>query len=385
MIKTHRFYCTSLPRHLLPLLIVGAMALALSGCSDDETGGSVTQIPFPEPDDITWVFSIWGSGADDVFMVGNPGFVLHYDGTDWTRTDLTEETLTSVWGTAANDVYVCGHHGVLFHYDGANWSSQDSGTEENLYDIGEGPYGDLYTVGYAATLKKRSGGSWVSTQRQAYREYPDPDDEPEDLAPADTLNFWDGIETLTVVSPYVIGGNAAVALMENNTTEFSHEWAWGEVEDQYFSLFTASTNSAVVEDNFLATATGKVLRLTTTFDGLQLVQLRNEQSIPNYPATYPSPLTDLWLDADNDVLYMTTSYGQITIMNQDGSFPETLYADSGYLSTIWGTSGTNIYAAGYGGVVLHYDGSDWTSVDVPLPEQAVKASPAHDKFGRPLR
>jgi len=385
MIKTHRFYATSLPRHLLPLLIAGAMALVLSGCGDDDTGGSVTQIPFPEPDEVNWVLSIWGSGDDDVFMVGNPGFVLHYNGADWTLTELTDETLTSVWGTAANDVYVCGHHGVLFHYDGANWSSQDSGTEENLYDIGEGPYGDIYTVGFNATLKKRSGGNWISTQRQAFRDYPDPEDEPEDLAPEDTLNFWDGIETLTVVTPYVIGGNAAIALMENHTTEFSHEWAWGEVEDQQFSLFTASTNSAVVEDNYLATDTGKVLRLITTFDGLQLIQLRSDQNIPNYPATYPAPLTDMWLDIVNDVLYMTTTYGQITMMDQDGSFPATQYADSGYLSAIWGTSGTNIYAAGYGGVVVRYDGSDWTSVDVPLPGQTVKASPAHDKFGRPLR
>ena len=385
MIKTHRFYATSLPGALLPLLVVGAIALTMAGCSDDTPEGSVTQVPFPEPDEINWALSIWGSGTNDVFIVGNPGFVLHFNGTDWTRTDLTDETLTSVWGTAANDVYVCGHHGVLFHYDGANWSSQDSGTEENLYDIGEGPYGDSYTVGYDATLKKRSGGSWISTQRQAYRDYPDPEDEPEDLAPEDTLNFWDGIETLTVVSPYTICGNGAIALMENNNTDFTHEWAWGQVEDQNFSLFTASTNSAVVEDNYLATATGKVLRLVTTFDGLQLIQLRNDQSIPNYPATFPAPLTDMWLDSDNDVLYMTTSYGQISTMNQDGSSPAILFADSGYLSAIWGTSNTDIYAAGYAGVVLRYDGSDWAYVDVPLPDQTVKTSPAHDKFGRPLR
>lgn len=385
MSTTHRFSSSVTFRTLLLLLVLTGLALSLAGCSDDNTGGDITQIPFPDPDQINWIMSIWGSGPDDVYMVGNPGFILHWDGTDWTRTDLTDETLTTVWGDGEGEVYICGHAGLIYRKSGSNWTRQDSGTEENLYDIGRGPNGDLYAVGYNGALRRQSGSAWVSTQRRAYRNYPEEFTPPDTGAPRDTLNFWDSVETFTVVSPYAIAGNGAIVLMENDTPDFNHEWLWGQVEDQSFSLFTAGTGDAVVENNFLATATGKILQLSMTLDGLQYVQPRTSGGSPLYPSTYPATLTDLWLDTEAGKLYMTSVFGQIARMNRDGNARETLFANSGYFSAIWGTGSTNIYAAGYRGVVVHWDGAAWSDVEVPLPDNsAAKSRPAYDKFGRPL-
>jgi len=359
--------------------------LAMVGCSSDEVGEAL-QTPFPEPDVRNWIFSIWGSGPNDVYMAGRPGFILHFDGDTWTRTDVDAITLTSVWGTipetgkASNDVYACGHEGALFHFNGTAWSSMDSDTDMNLYDVGEGPYGDTYVVGHDCVLKKLSGGSWASTQRRAYRSYP-----LEGEAPEDTLVFHDSIDYLTVVSTYAIAGNSAIVLMENDHEGFEeHEWEWGPVEDEDFSLMIAAVSSATVEDNYLATDTGKILRLTVTLDGNQWKQLRDDQSIPIYPSTFPARVTDLWLDDEADLLYLTTWNGYIATMQQDGSLAQTIHAASGWLSAIWGTDSTNIYAAGYGGVVLHYDGNSWEPVDVPLPDNTAKSMPVSDKFGRPL-
>ncbi|MBU0742710.1 hypothetical protein KKG45_04240 [bacterium] len=365
------------------LLVATLFAVSLSGCSDEKVG-EVPQTPFPEPDIIDWVFSIWGSGPDDVFMVGRPGFILHFDGGTWTRTDVAASTLTTVWGTGPSDVYACGHAGALFHFDGTAWSRMDSGTDMNLYDVGEGPYGEIYTVGHDGVLKKLSGGSWVSTQRRAYRSYPVEGDPPVEQAPEDTLVFRDSIDFLTAISAYGIAGNSAIVLMENNHEGFDHEWEWGPVEDDDFSLMTSAVSSITVDDNYLATDTGKILRLTATFDGYQWVQPRNQQGTPRYPSTFPARVTDLWLDEEADLLYLTTWTGRIATMQQDGSSSRTIYADSGWLSAIWGTGSTNIYAAGYGGVVLHFDGNTWEPVDVPLPDTTAKEIPVTDKFGRPL-
>jgi hypothetical protein len=75
---------------------------------------------------------VWGSSANDVFIVCQGGIILHYDGAKWTN--IPKETyfkfpcflwelicgfsLYSVWGSSANDVFVVGEEGVTFHYDG---------------------------------------------------------------------------------------------------------------------------------------------------------------------------------------------------------------------------------------------------------------------------
>src|SRR5262245_33499665 len=38
-------------------------------------------------------------------------------------------TFSAVWGSAANDVWVAGEAGTLLHWNGAEWSSPSSGTE----------------------------------------------------------------------------------------------------------------------------------------------------------------------------------------------------------------------------------------------------------------
>ena len=94
-IKTHyrRMTGSNLGRLAL-LLLLAFLGGALIGC-DDDTVGDVPQNAFPDPDIINWVFAIWGTGPDDVFAVGRPGFILHFDGASWTRTDVSASTLTA--------------------------------------------------------------------------------------------------------------------------------------------------------------------------------------------------------------------------------------------------------------------------------------------------
>jgi hypothetical protein len=52
------------------------------------------------------------------------------------------------------------------------------------------------------------------------------------------------------------------------------------------------------------------------------------------------------------------------------------------LFDVWGTSSTNVFAAGSDGTMLHYDGATWSSVPTPTTSQlrSVKASDARDVF-----
>lgn len=80
------------------------------------------------------VYGIWGSSATNVYAVGavtgRNGFIWHYDGTAWTALDapggLPQDDnhdipqFLKVWGTAADDVWVVGQNGVLLRGNAAD-------------------------------------------------------------------------------------------------------------------------------------------------------------------------------------------------------------------------------------------------------------------------
>lgn len=65
----------------------------------------------------------WGSGAKDVWAVGNSGTILHHDGKLWSASaSPTTVNLLDVHGSSASDVWAGGSAGTLLHYDGTAWS-----------------------------------------------------------------------------------------------------------------------------------------------------------------------------------------------------------------------------------------------------------------------
>jgi len=55
---------------------------------------------------------VWGSSANDVFVVGDR--ILHYDGTAWTEmASPASDWLNGVWGSSANDVFAVSRHGLI--------------------------------------------------------------------------------------------------------------------------------------------------------------------------------------------------------------------------------------------------------------------------------
>ena len=79
--------------------------------------------------------AIWGSSSSDIFVVGNEGTILHYDGSNWNpQNSGTENPLYSVWGSGPSDVFAGGSRGTILHYDGTKWTQQDSDELEQAVD-----------------------------------------------------------------------------------------------------------------------------------------------------------------------------------------------------------------------------------------------------------
>lgn len=94
---------------------------------------------------------VWGSGPNDVFVVGGTnsgGEIYHYDGSTWSPMEVPDvPLLVWVYGFGPDDVYAVGVAGGMVHYDGSGWSVVDTGTTDDLWGVfGFGP-GEVWVVG----------------------------------------------------------------------------------------------------------------------------------------------------------------------------------------------------------------------------------------------
>lgn len=104
-----------------------------------------------EPEGNGALYSVWGSGPSDVFVVGGSvaqGWVYHYNGANWQKMAVPAvPQLIWVFGFGPDDVYADGLDGTVLHYDGTAWSALTSGTTEDLWGIWGSSPNDLWFVG----------------------------------------------------------------------------------------------------------------------------------------------------------------------------------------------------------------------------------------------
>lgn len=75
------------------------------------------------------LYKVWGSGPNDVFVVGDRGIILRWDGASWARLESgTDQRLGVVHGRGPNQVWAAGgsSEGILLRWDGATWRRDES-------------------------------------------------------------------------------------------------------------------------------------------------------------------------------------------------------------------------------------------------------------------
>src|SRR5439155_24543276 len=102
-------------------------------------------------------FAVWGSAADDVWMVGcdttaaRCGFIKH---NLVKMTTPAADALYGVWGSGPSDVFTVGKGGVILHWDGISWVTEPSGSTADLRAVwGDG--GEVFAVGAGGTILHR--------------------------------------------------------------------------------------------------------------------------------------------------------------------------------------------------------------------------------------
>jgi photosystem II stability/assembly factor-like uncharacterized protein len=102
---------------------------------------------------------MWGSGPNDVYIVGDSGTLLH--STDGAKTwtpealGLTNENLYSVWGIGTDHVYVVGNAGGILHKQAGKWALEPSGTTESFYAAWAGDATTVFAGGTNGVVLRR--------------------------------------------------------------------------------------------------------------------------------------------------------------------------------------------------------------------------------------
>ena len=123
------------------------------------------------------LWGVWGAWPTDLWAVGGDGItdgqatLLHWNGSSWSQIALPPlqkvgvYQLLKVWGTSAKDVYVVGQRGVVLHFDGGTWTEELVGASDDLVSLwGTGPDRVVAVGGRSnAIVSVWDGSSWKTT------------------------------------------------------------------------------------------------------------------------------------------------------------------------------------------------------------------------------
>jgi hypothetical protein len=130
-----------------------------SVCSD---GGWCWSNPWPIGSDLS---AVWVVSANDVWVGGEAGAIIHFDGTRWTRTPQPgTQQILSLWGSAANDIWAVGGIGTLLHWNGQAWKDYTVTTPVVSFACvwGSGP-NDVWAAGLNGVIYYWDGRAWGPT------------------------------------------------------------------------------------------------------------------------------------------------------------------------------------------------------------------------------
>lgn len=309
---------------------------------------------------------IWGSGPDDVWVVGSAGTVLHWDGAAWSRSELgVQQSLVALWGSGPNDVWAAATSTMLFHSTGfaggkanmapapavARADTDARSTGKLIRAIwGRGPAdvwvaGDNFTPGAGAPWPPLAG-VWRNAVVDGGSGW-----SPVGSSPV-TAMWGSGRGDVWIIGPGInangeamVGDGSSSAHTDGAASEDGGVLSWTPVDTQASRRLFAIWGSGP-DDVWSVGQFGAIRHVAAGDERWSIV-----------PSPTTSALFGVWGSAANDV-WAVGDRG--TILHYDGAawrpssaqFPPGNVPD---LLSVWGSSANDVWAVG-GGIVLHFGG-----------------------------
>jgi hypothetical protein len=286
-----------------------------------EGGAWVPDAPVPAGGLIE-LYRIWVAGPNRAFAVGGyAALPTDWDGTAWRTSPMDDSNarFTNLWGRSETEVYAVGSGfmslPVIGRWTGSHWTVSSAGAptpgrEEELTGVSGTPGGDTYVSGMLRHASDRNRADGI-VRRRVNGEWPVIANLPEvqlfDIwagSPSDVWTVGRAIDPVTRmhtgVAVRVDGPSPTPMVLDPYSTAFA---VWGASADD---VFAAGYRWSFARQRYVG-----------------------------------------------------------VVWHYDGT-AWTAVAETGgnqYLTDIHGSSGSDVYAVGYGGAMLHFDGISWQPVD----------------------
>jgi hypothetical protein len=245
----------------------------------------------------------------------------------------TDKTLYAVWGTAADNVYAVGDQSTIVHYDGAKWTAEQGppGTAVLEGVSGSGQH-DLWIVGANGTALHGAGaGVWTPSVTGSASE---------------------------LYAVWVASDGTAYAVGQTGTV-LRYQGAWLDdsaavmANDSFTSVSGGGSGG-----NVLVYAVGNGGSLARAKHGLSPTWTTSKiNSGGELDSVWSNGAEAFAGGPDGQILH--TINGGVDWVAQ--GMPENPIAHSMRTPLgLWGSSGSDVWAVGDGGFILHYDGSAWS-------------------------
>ncbi len=288
---------------------------------------------------------VWASDSNNVWIVGDSGTVLHYNGTTVKPIDIgvgSDIDLYSIWGRSANEIYITGSNGTQRYFNGSVWSGM--GASPHPYtEIITGVWGNdniMYRATYGGRIQYYDR-NWLD-----YQAPPDPDDDKyyfNDIYVNNSGFYSVGYYThigipfpLFIIGSGVSGPGLNISPTFNNSAQsFSNVWGLNN------HIFVTGTRN--IGNNYEACL------FTSSSDGSNWLGLGG--SYGEYREQKLYRFNDVWGPDTNNILAIGNNGAIVQFVNGTTIDGETETTKE--LKAIFGTSEEDIWIVGNGTILKH--------------------------------
>ena len=124
------------------------------------------KLPTPLPS--TRFRAVWGTSANNVWVVGAGGSIMHWDGALFSPVQSgTGSDLFSIWGSGPNDIWVGSTSGLVLRWNGTTFTPTAITGSQDVAGIWGSGANDVWFLDGTATLRRWNGSTFAAVSTGA--------------------------------------------------------------------------------------------------------------------------------------------------------------------------------------------------------------------------
>ena len=295
--------------------------------------GAMPSLSTP-PTDKSGYFSVVGSNGNNTWVSGRPGNIYRFDGNAWSQFELkTMEVARSLFALPSGELWIGGTD--LYKLTSSLPTRINARPQEAIYSLSAATAGTLWAVGFQGTVLRRSGTTWEPIRSEA------------------TSSLY-GVFSPSEEQAYVIGFDAL-----GSTLSLCANRVCSVIEKPKLGVEYAAIHGVDAETFWVVGKAGVVK--TWSMKGGSLV---DDASTLGGSAALNQVFA---LDATH--VYAVGEQGLVAVRGSagwaaDGSAP----TGRQNLQAVWASATSDLWVGGSNGFVAHFDGSAWSTMSSGVSE-----------------